>query len=166
MNFCNINKSCCQLFTLGSTEQVRNFLFSFLRVCPIVYNIIRLLGRIYHFSLLICYPCSLQKNYARLLLYVQRYESQGRKWGSRFYRFPRGKKEEQQELRKSGYKHEREKIGQNSRSIMQEFAEIIPLQVSTMAWYISLKFLIVALHIYVARSRQKIFCFQLFIGDD
>ena len=26
--------------------------------CPIVYNIIRLLGRVYHFSLLICYPCS------------------------------------------------------------------------------------------------------------
>ena len=32
-----------------------------------------------------------------------------------FHRFPRGKNEEQQELRgKSGFKHAREKIGQNS----------------------------------------------------
>ena len=30
-----------------------------LGVCPIVYNIIRLLGWVYHFSWLICYPCSL-----------------------------------------------------------------------------------------------------------
>ena len=71
-----------------------------------------------------------------------------------FYRFPRGKKEEQQELRKKWVQAcKREKIGQNSRSIMQEFVEIISLQVSTLAWYIPLKFLIGVLCIYLARSR-------------
>ena len=70
-----------------------------------------------------------------------------------FYRFPRGKKEEQQKLQKSGFKHVREKIGRNSRPIIQEFVEIISLQVSTMAWYIPLKLLIGVLFIYLAKSR-------------
>ena len=32
-------------------------------VYPTLYVIIRLLGRVYHFSLLICYPCSSLKDY-------------------------------------------------------------------------------------------------------
>ena len=70
-----------------------------------------------------------------------------------FYRFSRGKKGEKQELRKSGFKHVREKIGQNIRSVIQEFVKIISLQVSTMTWYIPLKFLIGVLYIYLSKSR-------------
>ena len=63
------------------------------------------------------------------------------------------RKKSNKNFENSGFKHVREKIGQNSRSIMQEFVEIISLQVSTMAWYIPLKFLIGVLCIYLARSR-------------
>ena len=43
------------------------------------------------------------------------------------------RKKSNKNFEKSGFKHAREKIGQNSRSTMQEFVEIISLQVSTMA---------------------------------
>ena len=51
------------------------------------------------------------------------------------------RKKSNKNFEKSGFKHVREKIGQNTRSIMQEFVEIIASQVSTIAWYIPLKFL-------------------------
>ena len=71
-----------------------------------------------------------------------------------FYRFPRVKrKKSNKNFEKSGFKHVGEKIGQNSRSIMQEFVEIISLQVSTMAWYIPRKLLFGVLCIYLAGSR-------------
>ena len=43
------------------------------------------------------------------------------------------RKKSNKNFEKRGFKHAREKIGQSSRSIMQEFVEIISLQVSTMA---------------------------------
>ena len=63
------------------------------------------------------------------------------------------RKKSNKNFQKSGLKHVREKNVQSRRSIMQEFVEIISLQVSTMAWYIPLKFLIGVLCIYLARSR-------------
>ena len=41
------------------------------------------------------------------------------------------RKKNNKSFEKSRFKHVREKIGQNSRSIMQEFVEIISLQVSS-----------------------------------
>ena len=41
------------------------------------------------------------------------------------------RKKSNKNFEKSGFKHIEEKIGQNSRSVMQEFVEIISLQVST-----------------------------------
>ena len=43
------------------------------------------------------------------------------------------RKKSNKNFEKSGFKHAREKIGENSRSIMQEFVETISLEVSTMA---------------------------------
>ena len=63
------------------------------------------------------------------------------------------RKKRNKNFEKSGFNHVREKIGQKSRSIMQEFVEIISLQVSTVAWCIPLKPLIGVLCIYLARSR-------------
>ena len=42
------------------------------------------------------------------------------------------RKKSNKNFEKSGFKHAREKIGQNSRSIMQEFLEVISLHLSTM----------------------------------
>ena len=63
------------------------------------------------------------------------------------------RKERNKNYEKSGFKHVREKIGQNIRSVIQEFVKIISLQVSTMTWYIALKFLIGVLYIYLSKSR-------------
>ena len=70
-----------------------------------------------------------------------------------FYRFPPGKKGEKEELRQKWIQACQRENWSEQQIGNTRICEIISLQVSTMAWYIPLKFLIGVLCIYLSRSR-------------